>query len=126
MNVSRNFAVVGAVYLIIGVLLGMYMGGSGDHTLAPVHAHINLLGFTLMLVFALVYRSVPAMAAGSLPQAHFWLHLVGSIVLLVLLFALFTGRISEDSGLMMIAPMAELAVLLGVLTFAWNLYRNFR
>ena len=46
MDISRGFLVMGACYLLVGVLFGMYMGGSGDHSLAPVHAHINLLGFT--------------------------------------------------------------------------------
>jgi len=51
MNIARNFIVIGSIYLIVGITLGMYMGGAGDHTLAPLHAHINLLGFTLMTVF---------------------------------------------------------------------------
>jgi hypothetical protein len=32
------------------------MGDSGDHSLMPVHAHINLLGFTLIVLFAMVYQ----------------------------------------------------------------------
>ena len=65
MQISRNFMVIGVAYLVLGIVLGMYMGGSGDHSLAPLHAHINLLGFTLMTVFGLVYRVIPAMAATS-------------------------------------------------------------
>jgi len=33
MNISPSF-----------LLIGMWMGGSGNQTLAPVHAHINLTG----------------------------------------------------------------------------------
>ena len=61
MKISRNFIVIGSLYLIVGIGFGMYMGGSGDHTLAPLHAHINLLGFTLMTVFGLIYRVIPVM-----------------------------------------------------------------
>ena len=53
MNVSRNFLIVGSAFLIVGLVIGMYMGGSGDHSLAASHAHINLLGFVLSVLFAL-------------------------------------------------------------------------
>ena len=56
MNVSRSFMLVGTLFLIAGIPIGMYMGASGDMALAPLHAHINLLGFVLMMVFGLIYR----------------------------------------------------------------------
>ena len=49
MNLSRNFLVLASLFLIVGITIGSYMGGSGDHTLAVSHAHINLLGFTLSI-----------------------------------------------------------------------------
>ena len=123
MQISRNFLVIGSVYLLFGILMGMYMGGSGDHSFAPVHAHINLLGFTLMTVFGLVYRALPAMAGSSLARVHFWLHQIGAITLLSMLMLLFSGKITEAS-MAPVAPIAELAVLLGVAAFALNLWRN--
>ena len=123
MQISRNFLVIGSVYLLFGILMGMYMGGSGDHSFAPVHAHINLLGFTLMTVFGLVYRALPAMAGSSLARVHFWLHQIGAITLLSMLMLLFSGKIAEAS-MAPVAPIAELAVLLGVAAFALNLWRN--
>jgi hypothetical protein len=123
MNISRAFLVIGSLYLVVGISIGMYMGGSGDHTLIPVHAHINLLGFVLMSVFGLVYRQFPAMAENVLAGAHFWLHQVGVIVLLVMLFLFLSGRIGE-TAMFPIAPIAELAVLIGLLCFVYNLWRN--
>ena len=99
MSISRNFLVMGAIYLLVGICFGMYMGASEDHTLAPVHAHINLLGFTLMTVFGLAYRVMPQMAEGSLAKAHFWLHQVGAFMLLVGLFLLMSGKaVPRHSG----------------------------
>ena len=123
MNVSRNFLVIGSLYLLIGILFGMYMGGSGDHTFAPLHAHINLLGFTLMTVFALVYKVFPALAGGRLATVHFWLHQIGAFVLLVMLFLMFSGSISE-AGMAPMAPLAEALVLIGVAIFAFNVFKN--
>lgn len=125
MNISRSFLLIGSLYLLVGIGLGSYMGGSGDHTLAPVHAHINLLGFTLMTVFGLAYRLIPGLADSMLAKGHFWLHQIGALVLLVGLFLMMTGRVAEDTiGPMF--PVAEIAVLLGAILWAVNLFRTAR
>lgn len=125
MNVSRGFLVIGSLYLFVGILFGMYMGGSGNHELAPVHAHINLLGFTLMTLFGLAYWVIPGLANSSLARAHFWLHQVGALVLLALLFLMMSGNVAEATvGPVM--PVAELAILVGIALFAVNLYRKAR
>jgi len=36
------------VYLIIGIGMGIAMGASQNFTLRPVHAHVNLIGWTTM------------------------------------------------------------------------------
>lgn len=123
MNYKRLFMGLGSLYLILGICLGMYMAGSGDRTLAPLHAHINLLGFVLMTVFGVVYHLFPAAAATRLTQAHFWLHQVGALVLLIMLGLLLTGKITE-AAMFPVAPLAELAVLLGVISFATNVWRH--
>ena len=33
------------LYFVTGTGLGVYMGVSQDHTMFPVHAHLNLLGW---------------------------------------------------------------------------------
>jgi len=123
MNIVRGFLLVGAAYLLIGIIFGIYMGASGNHDLTPVHAHINLLGFTLMMVFGLTYHTFSNMAENTLAKAHFWLHQIGTLGLVVMLFLFFSGAISE-SGMAPIAPIAEILILLGVLAFSWNLVQN--
>jgi len=123
MNISRNFMMVAVLYLLTGMAMGMYMGGSGNHTLAPVHAHINLLGFTLMTLFAVVYKLFPAMAASRLAKAHFWLHQVGTFCLLLALFLMIGGFVAEAAvGPLM--PIFEIAVFLATLSLAANVYKN--
>lgn len=123
MSISRGFLLAGAVYLIVGIMLGGYMGASGDHSLTPVHAHINLLGFALMTIFGLAYRLVPGLGDGALPKAHFWLHLVGSLGLLVALTLMMLGKVSEAAvGPLM--PVFEGAVLLGVVLWLVGLWRK--
>lgn len=123
MNVSRNFLIVGSLYLLFGILLGMYMGGSGKFAMSSVHAHISLLGFTLMAVFACVYKLFPAMAVGMMATVHFWLHQVGTLVLVIMLLLLVSGNITA-AGMSPLAPLAEALVLIGVAVFAYNAFRN--
>jgi cbb3-type cytochrome oxidase subunit 1 len=123
MSIARLFMGIGSLYLLLGIGLGMHMAASGDHSLAPLHAHINLLGFVLMTVFGVVYHLFPAAAASVLGRAHFWLHLVGGAVLLVMLALLMTGRITE-AAMFPLAPIAEAAIWLGVLAFSANVWRH--
>lgn len=125
MNVSRGFMVMGPLYLTIGLLIGIYMGATNDHTFLPVHAHLNLLGFTLMMIFGLSYHLLPEAGGSGLARLHFWLHQIGVLVLMVMITLLFAGKISE-TAMFPIAPLAELAILVGVLIFALNMARHAR
>jgi hypothetical protein len=40
----------------IGMCLGIWMGVSGDHTLGPIHAHLNVIGWLSLAVFGLYHR----------------------------------------------------------------------
>ena len=42
-----------AVLLLIGMLAGVVMGMQQDFTLAPAHAHLNLVGGVLLFMFGL-------------------------------------------------------------------------
>ncbi len=121
MNISRNFLIIGACYLIVGIGFGMYMGGSQNFALAPVHAHINLLGFTLMTLFGLAYRLIPALAGNALGRAHFWLHQIGAGGTLLFLFLLVSGIAPAVAPIM---PIFEGLVAIGIITWAINLYKN--
>lgn len=43
---------------LCGMGLGIWMGVAHDFTLAPVHAHINLLGWVTLSLFGLYHRGV--------------------------------------------------------------------
>jgi hypothetical protein len=56
------------------------MGIREDFTLAPAHAHLNLIGGVLLFLFGLYYRLVPAAGAGVLAKVQGWLHIIGAVV----------------------------------------------
>jgi cbb3-type cytochrome oxidase subunit 1 len=78
------------IYFAIGVLLGYYMSISHSHDLAPVHAHINLLGWTALTLAGIIYHIFPDLSRNKLGIGHFWLHSFGLPVMMGSLFALIT------------------------------------
>jgi hypothetical protein len=56
------------------------MGMIHDFQLAPVHAHLNLLGWTSLAVFGLTYRVNPDLSSSAYAGLHFALATIGSIV----------------------------------------------
>lgn len=114
MNISRGFLVTGAAYLVAGIVFGSYMGASQDHTLAPVHAHINLLGFTLMTIFGLGYRLIPGLSDGLLPKLQFWLHQIGALCLLIGLGLMISGTVAPEV-IGPFFPIFEVSILVSAL-----------
>jgi len=125
MNVSRYFVLLGALFLIVGLAIGMHMGASGDHELMPAHAHINLLGFVLSILFALTYKVFAEMGTSVMAKAHFVLHALGAIGVNTMVFLLTSGRIDE-TGMVPVAPIAEGLVMLGAIVFLVNAFKNAR
>lgn len=123
MNISRTYLLTGSLYLLVGIILGMYMGGKQDFTLAPVHAHINLLGFTLMTLFGVAYRVMPQLAGNMLAKVHFWLHQIGAFVMLIGLFLLMSGNMTPMTA-EKILPVSEILVFFGMLAWAINVFRS--
>jgi hypothetical protein len=88
-----RFAVL---YALVGMVLGEFMGASGDHTLQPVHAHINLLGWATLALFGLIYKAWPAAAVGKLPLWQFVLFNIGIIVQMIGVTIIYT--VGSDTG----------------------------
>ena len=68
------------VVLLVGMLTGIAMGMLQNFTLAPAHAHLNLVGGVLLFLFGLYYRLVPAAGTTTLAKVQGWLHMVGAIL----------------------------------------------
>ncbi|MBI1170776.1 hypothetical protein GC209_05195 [bacterium] len=59
-----------ALYALVGMAGGIAMAASQDHALAPVHAHLNLLGFVGFSLYGLYYHLVPGAAESRLGRLH--------------------------------------------------------
>ena len=55
-------------YLLVGMCFGIWMAASQDHSLAPAHAHLNLIGGVLMAIFGGFYTLFPAAAQSTVAR----------------------------------------------------------
>jgi cbb3-type cytochrome oxidase subunit 1 len=119
--VGLSFLRIAVVYLVLGALLGGFMGATQQFTLAPVHAHLLLLGWASFALAGLVYHLYPAASATRLARIHFWLHNLGLPAFMVGLAMLLTGH---STGPLVAIPAAVLIVALAL--FAANVLINVR
>jgi hypothetical protein len=57
MRLSSVCFVYATLCVIVGMCLGIWMGVSEDHTLGPVHAHLNVIGWVSLAIIGLYHRS---------------------------------------------------------------------
>lgn len=119
-NLSTWFLRLAVLYLIAGVSLGIFMAASHDHSMFPVHAHLNLLGWVSLSLFGLFYRTWPSAAQTTLAKVHFCIYVPAHFVQMVLLAALFRGHTAVEP------PLAVASALVGVaiLCFARVVWKN--
>jgi len=109
---SATWLRIAVVYFVVGVTLGIVMGASGDHSLRPVHAHINLLGWVSMTLFGLIGHFWPATTQGRVADVQFWLYNISVPVLLVMLALLLRGNAALDPLIGAASVVTGVAVLL--------------
>lgn len=95
-GVARNFFTLAVIYAVLGMLLGLSMAMSQDHTQTPTHAHVMVLGWVTSSVFAFFYHLVPAARNSRLAVIHFWLAAVSSIGMMIGLYVLYGGNPSIE------------------------------
>ena len=114
-----RFMLAAILFVLIGMVLGLYMGPSQDFTLVPVHVHLNLLGWATMMLFGLYYRSDAAAAATRLAHWHFWMAFVGMILFAVGL----TGLQLGNASLEIVLSVGSFVSLISMLIFAWVVWQ---
>jgi cbb3-type cytochrome oxidase subunit 1 len=119
---SARLIRIAAVYLAIGVTMGIVMGITHQFVLAPVHAHINLLGWASLAIIGVVYHVYPAAAATRLARVHFWMHNIALPVFMVGVGFVVTGH----EAAMPVAIAGALTVAIGILVFVANIFMTIR
>ncbi|MCR9109916.1 hypothetical protein [Marivita sp. XM-24bin2] len=80
-NLSSYFFIGAALFALCGMVWGIQMSATHDHSLSPAHGHLNLLGFVGMAVFGTYYALAPNAAGSKLATVHFGLAILSVVVL---------------------------------------------
>ena len=110
------FVFTGSLLALVGMVWGITMSISMDHTLASAHAHNNLVGYVTMVLYGLYYAKVPSAAKTLLARIHFWVALVAALTM-----GLGVAMAISQKG-EMLAQIASLATLAGMVLFAINIF----
>ena len=117
---STRLIKVAAIYLVVGVTMGIVMGITHQFVLAPVHAHINLLGWATLAIIGVIYHAYPAAGETRLATVHFWIHNTTLPVFMVGLGFALTGH----EAFLPVAIAGALGVAIGIVVFAVNIWRT--
>ena len=118
-----KFLKIAVVYFAIAIILGLVMGIIHDFALTSIHAHLNLLGWVSMALFGVIYHLYPAAGETNLAKTHFWLHNLG-VPIMQGGIALMT--ITENGVYLIPTIISSIAVVLGGLLFAVNVFKQVR
>jgi hypothetical protein len=108
------------VFVIAGMIWGIVMAISEDHSAMPAHAHLNLLGWVSLFLFGIYYRLHPALDGAKSAIVQVWGWVVGTIVLAIGVGLVHTGHAIGDP----IAAVGSFAVLADMLLFGWLVFRG--
>ncbi len=115
-TIARSFMLAAAILAVLGMLMGIGMGMSESFTYAPVHAHINLVGWASLALFGLAYRAGLAQL-GQLAVVHFWVALAGAIILPIGIYLSIANRQP------VVAIIGSLITLVSMILFLINVVR---
>lgn len=110
------------LFVIAGMIWGIQMAISQDHSAFPAHAHLNLLGWVSLFLFGIYYRLHPALdqSRAALVQVVIWC--LATIVLAIGVGLVHTGHEAGDP----IAAIGALLILADTLMFGWLLWKSER
>ena len=107
------------LFVIVGMIWGIAMGISQDHSTLPAHAHLNLLGWVSLFLFGIYYHLHPTLDRSRLASLQVWVWIVGTIILTIGVGLVHSGHEIGDP----IAAVSSLVVLADTLLFGWLVFR---
>jgi hypothetical protein len=112
-----------AVLMVIGGMIwGIVMGISQDHSTMPAHAHLNLLGWVSLFVFGVYYRLHPAVDLNPLASVQVWIRIVSTVTLTIGVALVHLGRAAGDP----LAAVSSLVILADMILFGWFVFSRER
>lgn len=114
MNFDKKYLVCSLCFAAVGLVLGIFMAATNNHSELVTHAHILLIGFVLSFIYGIIHKLWLAGPSRGLASFQFGLHLLSAITISVGLYLLY-GNFVDASILEPILGVASSGVLVGML-----------
>ncbi len=111
-HIDRAFVGMALVWLMLGMVLGLWIGWTHSTEYLSVHTTMLLPGFVMLAVYGVLYRLWPEMKNSGLAKAQFWLASLGALGQVVGAYQFVR---SGGDDMMLIAGSSVMAILGGVL-----------
>ena len=119
-RIALWFFAVAPIYVLIGMGFGVYMGAAMDFSLAPAHAHLNLIGWVTMALYGTFY-ALAKDASELLARITFWLNNVATCIMFP--FLAMVIRSGEQSSFILPLIVSEFIALGAMLCFAISVWQ---
>ena len=119
-KLALSFFSAAALCIIGGMIWGILMAQSNDHTMMPAHAHLNLMGWATLALMGTFYALTGY--AGRLGWVNFFLSVAAVVVSIPALAMVLGGNQAMTPAAIAGAVLA----LLGALTFAFVVLSHWR
>jgi hypothetical protein len=114
------FFSVGACCVMAGMIWGAIMGSKQDFTMAPAHAHLNLLGWASLALMGTFYQL--SGKGGRLGWINFGFSTAGVAVMVPFLVLELSGKHAAEGGIIAGSVLA----MLGMATFLFEVLSTWR
>ena len=111
---------IAVLFVITGMIVGVYMAASHNHALGQAHAHINLIGWVSLFLIGLFYERRPQLDKSAGARWQVIIYTIGAVVTNVSLAALLLGNAGAEPG----AAAGSFVVLGSMFWFAWMVFRD--
>ena len=124
---AKVFIRASLIWFVLGITLGLAMAIHPAWVVyRPAHAHMNLVGFVVMMIFGVGYQMLPRffghpIHSRALAVAHVWLANLGLAGLVAGFFL--APKIGEGS--IPVTATGGVMWALGAYGFAYNMWRTF-
>ncbi|WP_343079724.1 hypothetical protein [Ostreiculturibacter nitratireducens] len=117
-QISHMFFKASAIFLVIGVLIGLQMSITNEHDAAGAHAHLSLLGWVSCALFGGYYAFNPEKAATRIAVLHFWTIVVATALMTGALYLLLLG----NGAMVPLVAAGSFLFFAGSLLFLWIVF----
>jgi cbb3-type cytochrome oxidase subunit 1 len=108
------------IFIVAGMIWGLQMAVSHDHSAMPAHAHLNLLGWVSLFLFGIFYRLHPSLEQTKFAIVQVFIWIIGTLILSVGIAMVTKGNSIGEP----VAGIGSIIVLLDALAFGWLVFRG--